>query len=41
MFKKIKIELAKPEVEVTEHGRFYRTPSGNLYPSVTTLMSYK
>lgn len=41
MFNKIEINLETPIAEVTEHGRFYRTPRGSLYPSVTTLMSYK
>lgn len=41
MFNRVNIELAKPEAENTAQGRFYRTPSGKLYPSVTTLMAYK
>jgi genome maintenance exonuclease 1 len=40
MFKRIAIDLKIPEAETTGHGRFYRTPEGNLYPSVTTVMSH-
>jgi genome maintenance exonuclease 1 len=41
MFNRIKIDLPLPIAVNTPKGRFYETPSGNRYPSVTTLMSYK
>ena len=40
MFKRIKIDLKIPEAETHPQGRFYRTPEGKLYPSVTTVMSH-
>jgi len=40
MFNRVNIDLKIPEAETTGHGRFYRTPEGNLYPSVTTVMSH-
>lgn len=41
MFNRISINLPKVVAVSTPHGRFYETPDGNMYPSVTTLMSYK
>lgn len=41
MFNRIKIDLSKVEAITTPEGRFYLTPSGEKYPSVTTVMSYK
>ena len=34
-------ELALPELnaEMTDLGRFYETPEGNKYPSITTILS--
>ena len=40
MFNRIQLDLKTPEAESTPQGRFYRTPEGKLYPSVTTVMSY-
>jgi genome maintenance exonuclease 1 len=41
MFNRIEIDLPVPNAVNTPKGRFYETPEGNRYPSVTTLMSYK
>ena len=41
MFTRKKIDLPVPVAVQTPKGRFYETPDGNRYPSVTTLMSYK
>lgn len=39
MFKHIEdIKLPELFAETTEHGRFYTTPDGNVYPSVTTVL---
>ena len=40
MFNRVEIDLKIPEAESHPQGRFYRTPEGKLYPSVTTVMSY-
>ena len=40
MFNRIQLDLKIPEAESHPQGRFYRTPEGKLYPSVTTVMSY-
>ena len=32
------IETPELEVETTDSGRFYTTPEGNVYPSVTTVL---
>lgn len=41
MFNRIEIDLPKPIAVNTPEGRFYETPDGKRYPSVTTLMAYK
>ena len=41
MFKHIPVEIDQLKRKNTEKGRRYQTPSGVLYPSVTTILSHK
>ena len=41
MFKHIPVEIDQLKRKNTEKGRRYQTPSGVLYPSVTTIQSHK
>lgn len=41
MFNHIPVEVAQLKRKNTENGRRYETPSGVLYPSVTTILSHK
>jgi genome maintenance exonuclease 1 len=41
MFKHIEVEIDQLKRKNTENGRRYQTPSGVLYPSVTTILSHK
>jgi genome maintenance exonuclease 1 len=42
MFKHVKLESLDYELEsvTTENGRVYKTPEGNFYPSITTVLSH-
>jgi len=41
MFNHIPLAIGVPELsaETTEHGRYYTTPDGRVYPSITTVLS--
>ena len=41
MFNHIPVEIDQLKRKNTEKGRRYQTPSGALYPSVTTILSHK
>ena len=41
MFNHIPVEIDQLKRKNTDKGRRYETPSGALYPSVTTILSHK